>query len=136
MARAPCERLCLSRSPGYLYQDDEWWYDRRTVQAGMPVTVQGDDRRSLGSAGSKHEISMTKVTEPQFIESTAGKIAEELARRGIAPDQHVTITIEPDDWLAEVRRYARPRVVAKGWSDADIDRVIEEERKAVQPRLG
>jgi hypothetical protein len=46
------------------------------------------------------------------------------------------ITIEPDDWLAEVRRFARPRVIAKGWSDADIDRVIEEEREAVQSRLG
>ncbi len=37
---------------------------------------------------------------PEFIESTAGKIADELARRGISPDQRVMITIEPDDWLA------------------------------------
>lgn len=79
---------------------------------------------------------MPKVREPQFIESTAGQVAAELARRGIRPDQHVTVTIEPDDWLAEVRRFARPRVVAKGWSDADIDRIIEEEREAVQSRLG
>lgn len=79
---------------------------------------------------------MTKVSDPQFIQSTAGQVAAELARRGIAPDQQVTITIEPDDWLAEVRRFARPRVVAKGWSDADIDRIIEEEREAVQPLLG
>ncbi len=79
---------------------------------------------------------MTKVTEPQFIESTAGQVAAELARRGIAPDQHVTITIEPDDWLAEVRRFTRPRVIAQGWSDADIDRIIDEERDAVQPNLG
>jgi hypothetical protein len=79
---------------------------------------------------------MTKVAEPQFIESTAGQVAAELARRGIKPDQHVTITIEPDDWLAEVRRLARPRVMAQGWSDTDIDRIIEEERDAVQPSLG
>jgi hypothetical protein len=79
---------------------------------------------------------MTKVAEPQIIESTAGQVAAELARRGIAPDQHVTITIEPDDWLAEVRRFTRPRVVAHGWSDADIDRIIDEERDAVQPRPG
>jgi len=78
---------------------------------------------------------MTKVTEPQFIETTAGEVAAELARRGIAPEQRVTISIEPDDWLAEVRRFTRPRIIAKGWSDADIDRIIEEERKAVQPRL-
>jgi hypothetical protein len=48
----------------------------------------------------------------------------------------VTITIEPDDWLAEVRRFTRPHVVAEGRSDADIDRIIDEERDAVQPRLG
>jgi hypothetical protein len=78
---------------------------------------------------------MPKVSEPQVIESTAGQVAAELARRGIAPDQHVTIMIEPDDWLAEVRRFARPRVIARGWSDQDIDRIIKEEREAVQSRL-
>jgi hypothetical protein len=78
---------------------------------------------------------MTKVTEPQFIISTAGEVAAELARRGVASDQQVMITIEPDDWLTEVRRYARPRVIAEGWTDEDIDRIIEEERKAVQPLL-
>jgi hypothetical protein len=79
---------------------------------------------------------MTKVAEPQFIESTTGQVAAELARRGIAPDRHVTVTVEPDDWLAEVRRFTRPRVIAQGRSDADIDRIIDEEREAVQPRLG
>ena len=77
---------------------------------------------------------MTKTAEPQFIESTAGEIAKELERRGMAPDRHVTVTIEPNDWLAEVRRFTRPRVIAEGWSDADIDRIIDEERDAVQPR--
>ena len=76
------------------------------------------------------------MAEPQVFESTAGEVAAELARRGIAPDQHVTITIEPDDWLAEVRRFTCPRVIAEGWSDADIDHVVDEERDAVQPRLG
>jgi hypothetical protein len=81
---------------------------------------------------------MPKLAEPQFIESTAGDVTAELARRGIAPDQRVTITIEPDepdDWIAKARRFARPKVIAEGWSDADIDRIIEEERQAVQPRL-
>ncbi len=36
---------------------------------------------------------MTKVAEPQFIESTSGQVAAELVRRGIAPEQRVTITI-------------------------------------------
>ena len=76
---------------------------------------------------------MPRLKEPAFIESTAGQVAEELARRGITPDQHVTITVEPDDWLTEVRRIVRPSVIAQGWSDADIDRIIDEERSAVQP---
>jgi len=82
---------------------------------------------------------MAKVMEPQFIESTAGKVAEELARRGVAPDRRVTITIEPDepdDWIAKARKFTRPKVIAEGWTDADIDRIIEEERDAVQSRLG
>jgi len=53
-----------------------------------------------------------------------------------APGQHVTVAIQPDDWLAEVRRFTRPRVIAQGWSDADIDRIIGEERDNVQQRLG
>jgi hypothetical protein len=79
---------------------------------------------------------MAKLTEPLFIESTAGQVAEELARRGIASDQRVTIIIEPaepNDWNAKARAFARPKVIAEGWSDTDIDRIIEEERKAAQP---
>lgn len=73
-------------------------------------------------------------TQPEFIESTAGEVAGELTRRGIAPTQRVTITIEPDepdDWIAKARKFARPKVIAEGLSDADIDRLIKEERKAV-----
>jgi hypothetical protein len=82
---------------------------------------------------------MRKPTEPEFIESTAGQVAAELSRRGIAPDQRVTVTIEPpepDDWLSKTRKFARAKVEAEGWSDADIDSVIKEERKAVQPQIG
>ena len=83
---------------------------------------------------------MTKGASPEFIESTAGQVAAELARRGVAPDQRVTITIEPaepDDWIAKARKFARPKVLAEGWSDADIDRIIKEERKAVHlPNIG
>ena len=82
---------------------------------------------------------MSKASEPQFIESTAGQVAAELVRRGVPPDRRVTITIEPDeqdDWLAKSRAFARPKVLAEGWSDADIDRIIDEERSAVQPLPG
>jgi hypothetical protein len=82
---------------------------------------------------------MIKDAQPEFIESTAGEVAAELARRGVAPDQRVTITIEPDepdDWLSKARKFARAKIAAEGWSDADIDRIIKEERKAVQPQNG
>jgi hypothetical protein len=82
---------------------------------------------------------MAKETAPEFIESTAGQVAAELARRGVAPEKRVTITIEPDepnDWIAKARKFSRPKVIAEGWSDADIDRIIDEERKAVQPHPG
>lgn len=72
------------------------------------------------------------------IETTAGQSATELARHGIAPEQLVTILLEPkqlDDWLIEARNFARPKVVAEGWSDEDIDRIIDEERQAVQSQL-
>jgi len=79
---------------------------------------------------------MAKTAEPRFIETTAGQIAAELVRLGIAPDQHVTVAIQSDDWLTEVRQFTRPRVIAQGWSDADIDQIIEEERDSVQQHLG
>jgi hypothetical protein len=63
-------------------------------------------------------------------------VAAELARRSVAPNRRVTIVIEPDepdDWIAKARRFTRPKVIAKGWSDDGIDRIIEEERQAVQP---
>ena len=80
---------------------------------------------------------MAKAPQLRTIESTAGQVAAELVRRGIAPDQRVTIVLEPeqpDDWLTRARDFARPKVAAEGWSDADIDRIIEEERDAVQPQ--
>ena len=81
---------------------------------------------------------MAKDTS-DIIESTAGEVAAELARRGVRPDQRITVAVEPaepDDWISKARAYARPKVAAEGWSDTDIDRIIKEERRAVQPRNG
>ena len=76
-------------------------------------------------------------TQPEFIESTAGQVAAELARRGIPPEQRVmVVALEPNDWLAEARKFSRPKVVAEGWTDQDIDRIIDEESEAVQSSLG
>jgi hypothetical protein len=72
----------------------------------------------------------------EIIESTAGQVAAELQRRGIDPARPVIVAVEPDDWIAEARRYARPKVVAAGLSDADIDQLIKQAQQEVEPRLG
>jgi hypothetical protein len=65
----------------------------------------------------------------EVIESTAGEVAADLARRGIDPARPVTIMIEPDDWLTRSRVEMRRRVEAAGLSDEDIDRLIKEARR-------
>jgi hypothetical protein len=62
------------------------------------------------------------------------KVAAELVRRGLDPDDRVTITIEADE-LVPGRREARARVVAAGLTDEDVDRLINEARTEVQPLL-
>jgi hypothetical protein len=72
----------------------------------------------------------------ETIETTAGQVAAELARRGVSADERVTITIDSDQELIPGRRQSRARVVAAGLTDDDIDRLIEEARTEVQPLLG
>ncbi len=82
---------------------------------------------------------MANATEPLVIERTAGEVAAELARRGVAPEPCVTITVEADepaDRIAKARQFARPKVIEAGWSDDDIDRLIKQAQKEVEPRLG
>lgn len=45
-------------------------------------------------------------SQSEVIETTVGKVADELARRGLDPDDRVTVTIEPDE-LIPGRREAR-----------------------------
>jgi len=49
----------------------------------------------------------------EVIETTVSKVADELLRRGLDPDDRVTIRIEPDE-LIPGRREARARVIAAG----------------------
>jgi hypothetical protein len=73
----------------------------------------------------------------EVIESTAGQVADELARRGIRPEDRVTITFDPEqDLLFLGRKESRARVVAAGLTDEDIERLIEEAREDVQPHPG
>lgn len=70
----------------------------------------------------------------ESIEVTAGEVAAELKRRGIASDEKVTLTIERE--LFPGRRESRKLVIAAGLTDDDIDRLIEQARKDVAPRPG
>ncbi len=72
----------------------------------------------------------------EVIESTAGEVTAELMRRGIPPQEHVTITVEIGQELIPGRKESRVRVVAAGLTDDDIDRLIEEACEEVQPYLG
>ncbi|MBV8890653.1 MAG: hypothetical protein JO266_01520 [Acidobacteria bacterium] len=75
------------------------------------------------------------VRKSEVIETTVSEVAAELARRGLDPHDHVTITIEPDE-LIPGRRACRARVIAAGLTDEDIDRLIDEARTEAQPLLG
>jgi hypothetical protein len=73
---------------------------------------------------------------PNVIEITAGEVAEELKRRGIGSDERVTLTIVPEREVIPGRRESRARVVAAGLTDDDIDRLIKQAQREVEPRLG
>jgi hypothetical protein len=74
-------------------------------------------------------------SQSEVIETTVSKVAAELARRGLDPDDRVTITIEPDE-LIPGRRASRARVIAAGLTDDDIDRLIKQAQQEVDPRAG
>jgi len=73
-------------------------------------------------------------SQTQVIETTAGEVAAELARRGIGSDERVIVTIETDQELIPGRRESRARVVAAGLTDDDIDRLVKQAQKEVEPR--
>jgi hypothetical protein len=68
------------------------------------------------------------ASQSEVIETTVGKVAAELAKRGLDPDDRVTVTIEPDE-LIPGRRASRARVVAAGLNDDDIDRLIKQAQR-------
>jgi hypothetical protein len=74
-------------------------------------------------------------SQGEVIETTVGEIAGELVRRGLDPHDRVTITIEPDE-LIPGRRATRARIIAAGLTDEDIDRLIKQAQREVEPRAG
>jgi len=77
-----------------------------------------------------------EVRKPEVVETTVSEIGAELARRGLDPDERITVTIEPDDWLTKARRESRRLVIAAGLSDDDIDHMIKQAQHEVEPKLG
>ena len=74
-------------------------------------------------------------SQTEVIETTVSEATAELWRRGLDPDDRITITIEPDE-LISGRRASRARVIAAGLTDDDIDRLIKQAQKEVEPRSG
>jgi hypothetical protein len=75
------------------------------------------------------------IREPEVIETTVGRVAAELARRGLDSDDRITITIEPGE-LIPGRREARARVIAAGLNDEDIDRLIKQAQQEAESPAG
>ena len=47
----------------------------------------------------------------------------------------ITVMIEPDNWLTKARQESRRLVIRAGLSD-EIDRMIKQAQKGVEPLLG
>jgi hypothetical protein len=74
--------------------------------------------------------------EIEVFETTAGQVTDVLKRLGVSKERMVTVMIEPDDWLTKARQGSRRLVIEAGLSDADIDRMIKQAQKEVEPLLG
>jgi len=69
------------------------------------------------------------------IDVKASELPAALARLGVGADELVTVTSDPAGELLAGRREARARVLAAGLTDSDIDRLIKEAQKEVEPLL-
>ena len=79
---------------------------------------------------------MTADKEIEVFETTAGQVADVLKRLGVPKDRMITVVIGPDNWLTRARHESRRLVITAGLSDDDIDRMIEQAQKEVEPLLG
>ena len=75
------------------------------------------------------------ASQSEVIETTVGEVAAELRRRGFDSGDHITVTIEADEAIPG-RRASRARVIAAGLSDNDIDRLIKQAQREVEPQVG
>jgi hypothetical protein len=73
------------------------------------------------------------ATTSHVIEVTVSEIADRLKHLGIGADEIVKLTIEPENELIPGRRTSRAQVVASGLTDSDIDRLIKQAQREVEP---
>lgn len=71
--------------------------------------------------------------EIEVVETTVEQATDVLERLGISKERMVTIFVEPDDWLTRARQESRRLVIAAGLSDDDIDRLIKQAQREVEP---
>ena len=74
--------------------------------------------------------------EIEVFETTAGQVTDVLKRVGVPKERMITVMIEPDNWLTKARQESRRLVIAAGLSDEDIDRMVKQAQKEVEPQLG
>ena len=74
------------------------------------------------------------MTNTQVIEITVGEIAERLKPLGLGSDELVKLTVEPEREFIPGRRASRAQVAAAGLTDSDIDRMIKQAQREVEPR--
>jgi len=74
--------------------------------------------------------------EIEVFETTVGQVTDVLKRLGVPKERVITVIIEPDNWLTKARQESRRLVIRSGLSDEDIDRMIKQAQKEVEPLLG
>jgi hypothetical protein len=74
--------------------------------------------------------------EIEVFETTAGQVADVLKRLGVPKERMITVMIEPENWLTKARQGSRRLVIQAGLGDEDIDRMIKQAQKEVEPPLG
>jgi hypothetical protein len=79
---------------------------------------------------------MMAKKEIEVFETTAGQVSRVLKRLGVPNDRMITVVIEPDNRLTRARKESRRLVIAAGLSDDEIDRMIKQAQKEVEPLLG
>ena len=133
-ARLKARKLFVGLRRGYLNRNDgQGAQEGKGCPASQILVLLNDDRRRVRFAG---RMNGGATMPKQTIESTAGEVTDELMRRGLSPQERVTITLESDQELIPGRKESRARVMAAGLTDADIDRLIEEARSDERPALG